>query len=57
MPYISPGSYYVIVAIYGNMVCSKPTKQTASQVAIATYSSYMQPVKLCIIKSRSVFLE
>ena len=42
---IAIASYYIIVAIYSNMVCSKQTKQTASQVAIATY---MQPVKLCI---------
>ena len=39
------------------MVCSKQTKVTASQVAIATF---MQPVKLCRIilyKSLSVLLE
>ena len=40
-----------------NQVCSKQTKQIASQVAIATC---MQPVKLCriiVYKSRSVFLK
>ena len=54
--FLQVASYYIIVAIYSNMVCSKQTKQTASHVAIATY---MQPVKLCRIilyKSRSVFL-
>ena len=44
--FLQVASYYIIVAIYSNMVCSKPTKQTASHVAIATY---MQPVKLCRI--------